>query len=320
MVNIQEVRFSNAELKGHSHISTAVFVGATRGIGRSTLIQLAKNVPAPKVYIIGRSLSSTTPLLDELKSINPRGTFTFLQGQISLIKDVDTICAEIKSKEQSLDLLFLSAGQLSLAGRQETAEGLDTPFAVAYYERARFLYHLLPLLAKAPSPRVVSVLAAGQEGNINLEDLELRYHYSLPNEAVHTATMMGLSMYQLSKSYPSVSFVYIYPGFVDTELLKRMFGTTSGIWAVLGYLGQWVIYPVLRLFSTSFEEAGERGLFVATNGRYGVSKSEGNFYRLDPVGDPVKPNPTFDKLKEDGTDDIVWKHTLDVFDRITARD
>jgi len=319
MVNIKDVRSSIGHLQIHSSTITAVFVGATRGIGRSTLVQLAKNVQAPRVYIVGRSLSSTTPLLDELKSLNPRGSFTFMQGQVSLIKDVDAICADIKSKEQSLDLLFLSAGTLSLAGRQETAEGLDTPFAVAYYERARFMYHLLPLLSKAPSPRVVSILAAGQEGKMNMEDLELRDHYSMINEAVHTATMMGLSMNHLAKSYPTVSFVYKYPGWVDTELVSRTLGSATGIWKGLGLLGSWVIVPLSRLFSMSFEEAGERGLFIATDGRYGVSEAD-NYYRLDPVDDPVKPNPTFEEMRNEGTDVVVWKHSLEVFDRITARD
>jgi len=317
MVNIKDVRKSIAELEARPVGPTALFVGATSGIGKSTLINFAKHVNKGTVYILTRS--NATTFLETLKSINPEGNFKLIQGQTSLVKDVDAACSEIISKEHSLDLLFLSAGALSLAGRDDTAEGLDTNFAVSYYSRIRFMTNLLPLLSKATSPRIVSILAAGQEGKINMDDLELKYHYSLPNEAVHTGTMMSLSMDELAKENPSVSFVHVYPGFVNTDILSKMFAGMTGLWAVLGYLGSFLM-PVLRLISMSVEEAGERGLYVATSERYDASKSTGNFYRLDAVGENVKDNPVYDKYIKDGVGKDVLQHTTDVFDRISVRD
>lgn len=223
-------------------------------------------------------------------------------------------------------------------GRQETSEGLDTPFAVTYYSRLRFTYNLLPLLSNSASPRVVTVLAGGQEGPINLDDLELVHNYSLANDANHTATMTSLSFDILSAANPKVSFVHVFPGLVKTPLLKKTFGGFKGAWAILGTLGTWIALPILSLFSLSVEEAGERGLFVATSARYGAPAAESKgveapagvsaarsevgpdgelgFYRLDWDGETAKDSKELDKLRKDGKAQFVWDRTLEVYTRI----
>jgi NADP-dependent 3-hydroxy acid dehydrogenase YdfG len=117
MVNIRDVRVSNASFKESKESLTAVFVGATAGIGMGTLIQFAKHAYSPKVYIVGRSKKSAQPLLDKLTTSNPQGTFLFLETEISLTKNVDRVCEEISSKEKKLDLLFMTPGYLSFEGR-----------------------------------------------------------------------------------------------------------------------------------------------------------------------------------------------------------
>ncbi|KAK9258446.1 hypothetical protein V1519DRAFT_433404 [Lipomyces tetrasporus] len=77
MVNIKDVRISNSWLTAKPPGMVAVFVGGTSAIGQGTLKQLAKYATAPKVYFVGRSKSSATPLLRELESLNPKGSTTF---------------------------------------------------------------------------------------------------------------------------------------------------------------------------------------------------------------------------------------------------
>lgn len=117
MVNIKDVRASNATFKESKESLTAVFVGGTSGIGKGTLKQFAKHAHAPKVYVVGRSKKSAQPLLDELAASNPQGTFVFLETEISLMKNVDKVCEEIKARESKIDLLFMTPGYLSFEGR-----------------------------------------------------------------------------------------------------------------------------------------------------------------------------------------------------------
>ena len=118
MVNIKDVRLSNSSLKSGPPGMVALFVGATRGIGEATLKQFAKYSNAPTVYVVGRSKTSASHLLKELQTLNPQGTFNFIQSEISLIRNVDAVCDEIKAKEKKMDILFLSPGFLTFAGRQ----------------------------------------------------------------------------------------------------------------------------------------------------------------------------------------------------------
>jgi len=122
MVSLNNVRTSNARFKEKAVPGlVALFIGGTSGVGKGTLLQFAKNANAPTVYLVGRSKASATPLLNELESLNPTGTFTFIETQISLIKNVDRMSDEIKAKERKLDIIFLSTGFLTLEGRQGTS-------------------------------------------------------------------------------------------------------------------------------------------------------------------------------------------------------
>ncbi|KAL8953677.1 MAG: hypothetical protein Q9222_000461 [Ikaeria aurantiellina] len=73
MVAINLVRKSNEELRNlpqHLSSPTAIFTGATQGIGLATLRQLASNTVQPTCYIIGRSEAKTQEIIDELKGLN----------------------------------------------------------------------------------------------------------------------------------------------------------------------------------------------------------------------------------------------------------
>ena len=118
MVSLEVVRASNQSLKTAMPGITALFVGGTSGMGRSTLRHLAKSSESPTAYIIGRSETSAQPALAELREINPQGTFRFIEADVSLIRNVDKACDEIKKKETKLNVLFMTAGGIHMLGRR----------------------------------------------------------------------------------------------------------------------------------------------------------------------------------------------------------
>ncbi|KAB8299750.1 hypothetical protein EYC80_000003 [Monilinia laxa] len=281
MVAIEAVGTSNATFKSTSTPGMVVmFAGATSGIGMGTLKAFIKNANSPKAYIVGRSGSDATSLLGDLILSNVSATLTFLRGEISLIKEVDRLCNEIKSKEKKVDFIFLSAGYLSWGGRNESSEGIDIPHSLRYYSRLRFAYNLLPLLKTAPNPRVISILGGGQEKAIDLNDLEVKQYFSMIKAAGSGMTQTTLAFEELAKSNPQISFIHKYPGFVDTGVVVRLMSSTKGIYAIPATFFRWIVLPVLNLFAASVEEAGERGLFLATSARYPSAGSrEGGQFR-----------------------------------------
>ena len=55
--------------------------------------------------------------MSELKTIQPDAESTFIRKDLTLLKNVDEVCDEIKAKETKLNVLFMSQGTLSLKGR-----------------------------------------------------------------------------------------------------------------------------------------------------------------------------------------------------------
>lgn len=88
----------------------AVFVGATSGIGETTLKQFAKHAEEPKAYFVGRSQDAGSRIAAECKVLNPAGEYIFVPADVSLIRVVDQVCKEIGEKEKVINILLLSAG------------------------------------------------------------------------------------------------------------------------------------------------------------------------------------------------------------------
>ena len=121
MVSLDIIEASNNRIKSTLPAGiVAVFVGATNGVGETTVKQFATHVVQPRVYIVGRSQEAGDRITAECKELNPEGTFIFLQRDTSLMRNVDEICEELASKEEVLDLLFLSIGTLQNGSSEST--------------------------------------------------------------------------------------------------------------------------------------------------------------------------------------------------------
>lgn len=303
MVSLSEVKSGNASLKNRHETLTAVFAGATRGIGLGTLIAFAKHIPKPKAIIIGRSRSHFNPELENLKSINPNGEYTFIEADVSLIKNIDAVCGQIKQQVSSVDLLFVSQGYLNFGDRKNNAEGLDNAISLRYYGRVRFTQNLLPIMTR--NARAVSVLAGGMEGKVFEQDLDLEENYSFLNSTGHFATTMTLAYDKLAEQNPEKGFLHIYPGFVNTGVLSRN---------VTGLL--WLLFSAIETVSSFFiiqpDEAGERMLYYGTTQEYATGS-----WSLGWDGTPKYVKALLE-YREKGTADKVEDHNQKIFQRVTS--
>lgn len=329
MVAISEVRASNATLKSLPAGLVAIFVGGTSGIGLFTARELVRNTTSPKVYLLGRSQTEAIKIIDELKGINPSSQVSFIQKDVSLLKNVDEACQEIKNKEKQVNLLFMTCGYYTLKGREETAEGLDRKFALHYYTRMRFVNQLQPLLTAASRSgglsRVVAVLdpQPGLKTVPNISDLSLKTGFSLKNCAVHASSMTNLAFSNLASQHPTTSFVHTFPFIVDTNVGRDAWGSFKPVvGAVLGTL--------LKPWSVKQGESGERHLFAATAPRFAPradGEDEGTAlggdgvqgsgsYFLNWNDETLETPKRFKEIREDGAEQKVWEHTEDVFRKV----
>lgn len=113
MVALEAIRASNQRIATTLPPGlVAVFVGATSGVGETTVRQFAKYVSSPRVYLIGRSQEAGTRITNECKTLNPKGEFIFISKDTSLMRNVDEICEELTRRETCINLLFLTIGTL----------------------------------------------------------------------------------------------------------------------------------------------------------------------------------------------------------------
>jgi len=65
-----------------------------------------------------RSKEKADSLCKELEDLNPGSKAIFIQKDISSLKNVDEVCLELQRREKKINILFLSAGYMSLSGRK----------------------------------------------------------------------------------------------------------------------------------------------------------------------------------------------------------
>ncbi|KAJ5776311.1 uncharacterized protein N7511_001322 [Penicillium nucicola] len=331
MVSLPDVQFSNTQIAKLPDL-VAVFIGATNGIGEATLKEFARSAKRPRTYFVGRSQEAAIRITAECRQINPDGEYTFIQADLSLIRNVDDVCREIQRREKRINLLFLSCG--SIKSGSDTSEGLNIMLATQYYARIRFAMNLLPQIQAASGlRRVISVLAGGHEGPIHEDDFQARKMNILSLRG-HVVSMTDMAFENLAAQAPEVSFINDYPGTVKTGLHREAEGflMTLMVW-VLAIIGPFLYIPI--------KESGERHLFFATSAQYPARLGE------DGVGVPLvdglevangldgkagsgvysihwsgthsgeKVVRLVESLRGQGMVEKVWEHTVGEFKRIT---
>jgi len=119
-------------------------------------------------------------------------------------------------------------------------------------------------------------MGGGKE--FNFDDLESQINYNGLKAAGNGLTQTTLAFEELAKTNPNVTFIHKYPGmealpkmvicllnslfqgFVNTGKLVEIAAGVKGLLAVPATLARWCLIPVVNMFATSIEVAGERGM------------------------------------------------------------
>ncbi|KAI0453593.1 putative short-chain dehydrogenases/reductase [Xylaria acuta] len=317
----------------------AVFVGGTSGVGEYTLKASARYARAPKVIVVGRSQEAADRILDECRRLNPDGHFEFIRADVSLLKNVDDVCRQIKEKLSVINVLFESQG--SMAFQSETSEGLPVAFTLGTHSRQRFILNLLPLLQRATSlRRVVSVGAATCEGAIDVRNIR-GVGFPLMRWRNQVASIGTLLLEEARRRAPDVAFVHTVPGVVESGIMRDVRKSTLRLAVLIG-----VSRLLAPFVNVPPAECGERHVFAATSAAFapaegGAGRAAGvpldgvlsletargtdgrtgsGVYSLSQKVDPASPKveEVLRRFREDGTAGKVWDSVAADFKRITG--
>ena len=195
---VPHAQASNEQFKPTTR-PVALFFGGTSGIGQAMAEQLANQTAGKaQIVILGRNQEAANRIIASFPH-TPDGTPSDQESKYSFVKVDATSMAQVRevtsklSKElDKINFIVLSTGFLSTKGRDETSEGIDRKLACNFYARFRFIFDLVPLVAKAEEKGertgVMSVLSAGDGGAVNMNDLGLVKTFSLARGLSHAVT------------------------------------------------------------------------------------------------------------------------------------
>lgn len=258
MVELEEVQDSNAQITERFPPGmVAVFAGATRGIGKATMLEFAKHMRQPRIYLLARSEDTAQPVLDELHEVNPDGEYYYVEADLSLINMVDAACRRVRENEKAINVLFMSQGTLDFTSR--TREGLRTMWALSYFSRMRLISNLLDHLRRGESlRRVVCVMAGTREGPIDPNDVSGR-KVPIRQARGHLSSCITFGLEHFAEMAPEVSFIHDHPGSVPTKPTRAL---------PPGMASFAVSLSMASGRKISLEESAERHLFLTTSSRY----------------------------------------------------
>ncbi|OHE94194.1 hypothetical protein CORC01_10532 [Colletotrichum orchidophilum] len=193
----------------------SLVVGGTGGIGYAIACRLAAASASSQVTISGRT---------EPKDL-PHPNIKFRPLDASSMRSIKRYTDDIKSlQDQQLDLLVLTQGSLTMAGRNETSEGIDRKMALHYYGRQLLIRELSPILKDDAKVLIVLDSTRGSPTKLIWDDLDLKKNFSLQNAANHCLSMTDavIQAYANENKGKKQHFIHAYPGLVQTNIFHTM--------------------------------------------------------------------------------------------------
>ena len=241
---------------------SALVVGGTNGIGYAMACRVAAEASSSAVIISGR----TKPKNISYANMEFRPLDATSMCQIKQYTDT------FKSVPgQKLDLLIMTQGIMTTAGRTETPEGIDRKMALHYYGRQLLIRELLPTLKEDAKVIIVFDGLFGSPTKLNWEDLDLKTHFSLGKAANHCMAMNdAMVQFHAAQQQRQGSnrrhFVHAWPGAVNSNLFKEL---------------PWYLWPVLRLVGSLIAVSPDTCAENLLNGASecaAAGKEEGRFW------------------------------------------
>ncbi|MGW5715159.1 SDR family NAD(P)-dependent oxidoreductase [Amycolatopsis sp. NPDC003865] len=197
---------------------TFVITGGTDGMGRGLGLHYLER--GDRVIAVGSSDSKGARFLAAAADLGAAERATFVQADLSTTAGVREV---VDRMPEVIDVLVLAA-QRFRSERVETADGLESTFALGYLSRYLLGHHLFDRLERADAPLVLNIAAPGAPGKMRWDDLQMRTGYSSMRAATQTARRNDLLGRSFTQIHPDARTRYVVygPGFVATGMGESM--------------------------------------------------------------------------------------------------
>ncbi|WP_030742517.1 SDR family NAD(P)-dependent oxidoreductase [Streptomyces sp. NRRL F-5135] len=183
-------------------MKTVVITGGTDGIGRG--IARTYLGRGDRVVVVGTDKTKAEP-----------GAW-FLRADLELIDENRRLIDRLSAELDTIDVLVLGA-RFQRSQRTETADGLESNFALTYLSRFLLSHGLAGLLGRAADPVVLNFGGAGRFGPPRWDDLQQRTQYHGLTAMIQAGILNAALAVDFVGRHPAIRYVNNFPGTVATS-------------------------------------------------------------------------------------------------------
>lgn len=203
------------------HGRLAVVTGANSGIGLEVTRRLAG--AGSEVVLAVRNAEKGDRAVQGIRAEFPDATLSVETLDLSDLSSIAAFGDRRKQQGRAVDLLINNAGIMAVPARHTTADGFELQFGTNFLGHFALTGHLLPLLATASAPRVVTLSStAASMGTIKLDDLNSERGYQAwraYGQSKLADLIFAIELDRLSRRHSwGIVSTAAHPGFTRTNL------------------------------------------------------------------------------------------------------
>lgn len=229
------------------HGKVILVTGGNAGLGKETILQLAKHCPA-RIYLAARTESKARAAMSEIQAQLPSPVdIRYIPLDLASFKSIRAAAAQFQADSDRLDTLILNAGTMGNPP-EKTEEGFEVQLGTNHVGHFLLTTLLLPTLQNT----VALARASGATPYVRVVSLSSVGHALSPTsfeEMTSTPGLLASSTWhrygaskaanimfaaELARRHPEILSVSVHPGIVDSDLYMHAKATGSLIKHGLG--------------------------------------------------------------------------------------
>lgn len=234
--------------------SVCVVTGASSGIGRATVLGLARR--GPTLALVCRDPDRGETIRRDVASIPSAGAVNLFLADLSSQREIRRLADELLARYPALHVLVNNAGVVNTQ-HTTTVDGIETVFAVNHLAYFLLTHLLLDRLCAAPRARIVNVASEAHKfaSRIELDDVGHQGRYKPMRVYGHSKLANLLFTAELARRLAGtrVTANACHPGAVATQL-----GQNNGPLARLAI-------ALVRPFFRSPERGAATSIYLASS-------------------------------------------------------
>ncbi|KOF13203.1 short-chain dehydrogenase [Ensifer adhaerens] len=208
-----------------------ILVTGTGGLGFETGLALAG--ADGEVILLGRNPEKGMEAVQRIRAATPRASVRFEQADLANLASIKACAERLHQRYERIDTLINNAGVMTPPRRKTTKDGFELQFGTNFLGHFALTAHLLPMLVKGPSPRVVTLssIAARIGARINFDDLQAEHDYKPMPVYAQSKLACLMFAFELQRRSDAAGWalrsIAAHPGVSRTNLLHNEPGRHS---------------------------------------------------------------------------------------------